>query len=269
MGRTLVAVLFVLTNFLGGRIVETGLSNWYGMTVLHSLANGASMPSTDVRIASNRQGTRMASVQMLAEARFADARLQLESIPIKERSPLDWMRLAIATAYMGNLNRALVYVDFASIPTDALVRWGRRSWNVLGGKDQPIRAQLWFTAASTRRDGSWEARRDLGTWWLHHDPARALGYLEAVHTEHPQDAFSTYLLALAFAANGAPDRAVELMEGVYSQTPNPKYCSELARLYLERKKTGDRDHAAVLLKDCVARYPDALYLNEQLQNASR
>lgn len=263
----LVVLMGVVASLLAGTLIDIGRSNLSGVSLLRPLVAAASGEGVELPNTNNPQGTRWAAIQLLAEGRYADARIRLETLPESERRPLDWMRLAIATAYTGDLGRALVDVDSAHIATDALVQWGRRSWSALGGVDDPPLANLWFTAASVRSDGSWVTRRDLGTWWLNHDPARALGYLEVVHTEQPGDAFVTYLLALAVAANGALDRAVGLMEGVYSQTPNPRYCSELARLYLERKKLGDRDHAVDLLKDCITRYPDAVYLSEQLQNA--
>jgi predicted Zn-dependent protease len=163
----------------------------------------------------------------------------------------------------------LDYVNRTAIQTDTLVRWGRENWIVLQGKDDAILANLWFTAASNRADGSWMAWRDLGAWWLSHNPSRAVTYLESVLQEQPDDIWGNYPLARAYWATSNQNRAIQHMKRA-NQLISPRnvvYCAELGRMYLVRRQAGDRERAWSRLSICLAGYPQDETLNRLLKEA--
>ena len=162
-----------------------------------------------------------------------------------------------------------IIVNRAAIPTDTLVRWGRENWIVLQGKDDAILANLWFTAASSHPNGSWLTWRDLGVWWLWHDPSRAVTYLESVWQEQPDDVWGNYLLARAYWATGNQNRAIQQMERANQLIlpRNAEYCAELGRMYLVRRQAGDRERAGSILSICLADYPQNETLNRLLKEA--
>jgi tetratricopeptide (TPR) repeat protein len=207
--------------------------------------------SNDVRI------ERLRAYQFITQAQYQEAFLLLDQIPSTQRNSLDWMRLAISAAYLGHLQDALVYVDRAAIPTDTLVLWGRENWTILEGKDNPTMANLWFSAASQRSDGSFVSRRDLGLWWLWHDPNRAVVYLEPVWREMPDDAWSNYLLARAYWNTGKQDQAINRMEQANKSLrySSASYCIELTQMYLARGLPDDLSYARSILQLCLEQQP--------------
>jgi tetratricopeptide (TPR) repeat protein len=255
-GSILVALLVTLIA-MSAALFQSVRRNILALGILHRaavvpFALPVSQLPTDIEV------LRLSSIQLLIDMRYEEAFMWLDRIPPSQRISLDWMRLAIAAAHLGRMEEALVDVDRAAMLTDTLVQWGRENWRVLQGKDNPVLANLWFSAASRRSDGSLVSRRDLGVWWLWQDPKRAVLYLEPVWKENPLDPWSNYLLAKAYWDVGNRNLAISRMEQAntllaYSAS---QYCAELVRMYQTRQQSGDVERARIALQLCLAKRPN-------------
>jgi tetratricopeptide (TPR) repeat protein len=200
---------------------------------------------------------RLLSAQLLDGRKYTEVLAAIEHIPIDDRIEFDMYRQAQAMAMMGEMEKAIPLVKDLQISTDVLVELATANWIVLDGEDRLPIAQLWFAIASNRNDGIWVSRRALGAWWRWFEPTRALPYLESVIQEEPDDAFTHYLLGLAYRDVGRLDSAIEHIEEAirFISYSSPNYCVELSKLYLARGSMKDRSNVRDILALCLRSAP--------------
>ena len=213
---------------------------------------------------------RTLSAYFLSNQRYSEVNVIISVIPAALRNDFDNLRQAQALAMTGNMQEALLQAKSLPISTDVLVHWATANWEVLGGVNRLPIAKLWFTIASDRIDGSWVTRRSIGVWWQWWEPRRAISYLESVIQEHPDDAFTHYILGLAYRDTGMLDYAINSLEKAVQQHNYTvsEYCFELAQVYVLRNQLNDKWHANELIKLCLQKSPSNTQLKQLIRDIS-